>query len=839
MTDRDRRAAVIASTVFNGIDFIEIADATQMVLKVHFLNAVAVKGTLTGAPTITGGDVIRSVTVLPIADTNWGWDEEHVVLTIHVAAPGDFSIYRLAIPSPALDVFFNHTAFSFKAECPSDLDCAPAPEPCPPATADTPPINYLARDFASFRQALLDFSSLRYSGWQERSEADFGVMFLEALSAVADDFSYMQDRVAAEATLATATQRRSVIRHARLVDYEPSPSTSASVMLQFDVSAGVTSIAHGLGVNAVASDGSRIAFETGDSLVDRLIDPLTNKLRTAPPTSPASVIWNAGLIKPYWFDDSQRCLPAGATHMHVLGRGYDFKPGQSLLIETLPESSADTPIRQIVRLLEAGSVAGVWATEESDPLFLRPADPPGAHAPFMTVPTTPPAANEPTAVTRIAWQAADALTVDRDLTRTTVIGNIVPATQGRTISSEAFVVTAAPPGDPTPTTFIRTGPRQTLPTGGPGTQATTQLYALRNAPLTWLPQVTLDPSGRPLPEIVVTQQTDAGETVICSWFRWLLDADAFDNAFTIDAARFGPIARNSDTSIQTDYVSDSGDTLRFGDGSFGLVPDDGARFAATYRVGNGAAGNLASGAVREIGASGIAAGLLTVTNPLAARGGSDPESLTRVAQRAPQAFRAKTFRAVIPKDYQAAAETLPWVQRAGCVFRWTGSWLTVFTTPDPLGSETLTIDERTQLIDLLNRYRMAGYESYVPDPRYASVELEIEVCAKPTAFTGDVKSMIIDVLSPTRVLASAPGFFAPDNFTFGQPLERSALEATIQNVVGVAGVRCIHYRRRDRMRVFAEMPDLVAVAPNEIIRCDNDPNHAEHGTFSITVEGGR
>src|ERR1051326_7819324 len=28
-------------------------------------------------------------------------------------------------------------------------------------------------------------------------------------------------------SLATATQRRSVIRHARLVDYEPSPSTSA------------------------------------------------------------------------------------------------------------------------------------------------------------------------------------------------------------------------------------------------------------------------------------------------------------------------------------------------------------------------------------------------------------------------------------------------------------------------------------------------------------------------------------------------------------------------------------------------------------------------------------
>ena len=49
------------------------------------------------------------------------------------------------------------------------------------------------------------------------------MMLLELLSAVGDDLSYQQDRIAAEATLATATQRRSVIRHARLVDYEPRP----------------------------------------------------------------------------------------------------------------------------------------------------------------------------------------------------------------------------------------------------------------------------------------------------------------------------------------------------------------------------------------------------------------------------------------------------------------------------------------------------------------------------------------------------------------------------------------------------------------------------------------
>lgn len=840
MTPRDRRAAVLQSTQFNGIDFVEIGNHAQTVLNVHFLNDVPVKGTLGGQPTIDGGEVIRSVAVLSIADGDWGFDEKHVVLTLRVAAPGDFSTYRLSLPSPVLDPFFDHVPFSFKAGCPSDLDCRAALPPCPPLAGDAPPIDYLARDFLSFRQALLDFSALRYPDWQERSEADFGVMFLEALSALADDFSYLQDRIGAEASLPTATQRRSLVRHARLVDYEPAPMRSARVMLQFDVAPNADKIAQGLAVSAPAPDGSPIPFETGAGLAERLIDPLTGTLRPAPPSFPARPLWNAGQIRPYWFDDSQRCLRAGSTAMYVLGRGYDFRPGQYLLIDTAAESSADPPIRQIVQLVDAGDVAGVWAIEDSDALFPRPPDAPGVGPPFMTVAASPPAPLEPTAVTRILWRAADALAVDRDLTRTTVVGNIVPATQGRTVAGERFVVTSAAPGDQTPTTIVRTGARETLPDGTPGGTATTQLYPLVAGRLAWLVEpVPADAIAETLPEILLLQETDAGQAVIWRWFRWLLDAGQFDAAFTVDPARFTAIGRNSDNSSQVDYADDGGDTVRFGDGAFGLVPDDGAKFTATYRVGAGAAGNVAIGAISQLSAAAIAAGLVSVTNPLAASGGADQEPAARIQRLAPQAFRASTFRAVLPKDYQAAAETRPWVQRAGTAFRWTGSWLTVFTTPDPIGSEQVTVAERTELIDLLNRYRLAGYESYVPDPQYAAVDLAIDVCAQPTAFRGDVLSAVTAALSPAGPPGGPPGFFAPDNFTFGQPLERSLLEAAIQRVVGVAGVLCVRYRLRDRMVLYAEMPSLVAVATNQIIRCDNDPSRAERGSFQITVEGGR
>jgi hypothetical protein len=132
------------------------------------------------------------------------------VLTLHVAAPGDFSTYTLTLANALLDPYFDHVGFSFKARCPSTLDCEAPPIVCPPEPANPPPIDYLAKDFASFRSALSDFSALRYPAWQERSEADFGVMFMEALSSLADDLSYQQDRIAAG--LAETHERRSLVR---------------------------------------------------------------------------------------------------------------------------------------------------------------------------------------------------------------------------------------------------------------------------------------------------------------------------------------------------------------------------------------------------------------------------------------------------------------------------------------------------------------------------------------------------------------------------------------------------------------------------------------------------
>jgi hypothetical protein len=823
----DRRTQVIESASFNGIDFVEIANPTQMVLRVHFLNGVSV-GALSSPPLISGGETIPTVAVLPIAATDWGLDDGRVVLTLRVAAPGDFSLYTLSLSSPALDPLFDHIAFSFKALCPSDLDCETPSTPCPPLQGNAPPIDYLAKDFLSFRQALLDFSALRYPQWQERSEADFGVMFLEALSAIADDLSYAQDRVAAEAALVTATQRRSVVRHAQLVDYQPGPNLSSRVMLQFDVAAGVTQIADGLAVIARAPDATPIYFETGTGLAQRLIDSATGTLRVAPPQTAVSALWNSNMIEPYWYDDSERCLPAGATQMNVLGRGYGFQPGQKLLIETQAETTADPPLRQIVELTAVG--------EDCDRLYTRPAD--GSGPPFMTCASSPPAAEKPTAVTRITWGMSDALKVARDLTRTRVIGNLVCATQGITIANEVFAITTPAPGDrTTPATIVRTGPRPTTSDGAPGTPVPQQLYSLRQGTVAWLPAVS-GSAAAPGPEILLLETGALAQPIIWNWTDRIIDTAQFDTAYTLDCARFNPIGRNSDLSPQYEYAGDGGDTIRFGGNSFGVLPDDGSYFTVTYRVGVGAAGNVAAGAINQIAPGAAAGSILAVTNPLPATCGADRETLDAIRLNAPQAFRATRYRAVLPTDYEAAAETLSWVQRAGTSYRWTGSWPTVFTTVDPVGSETITIDQRSELINLLNRYRLAGYESYVPDPEFVSVDLAIDVCAAPTAFAGLVEAAILQALDPTGTPQQI-GFFNADNFTFGQSLERSRLEAAIQRVVGVAGVTCIRYRLRNRLGGLSEMPDSVVVGVKQIIRCDNDPNAPEHGSIHVSVSGGR
>jgi hypothetical protein len=780
---RDRYVALLESTTYNGIDFVDVDAVDRRILYVHFINAVAVE-TPTIAATITGGD---SVPIVPVAaidnTTDWSLDlEGRPILTVHAAIEGDFSNYILTLlNAPALDLAYATSTFSFKANCPSDFDCAPPPIVCPPDDTIVPPIDYLAKDFLSFRAALMDFSALRYPAWVERSEADFGMMFLEALSAVADDLSYLQDRVAAEAMLETATQRRSLVSLARLVDYEPRPATSATTLLQLTVS-GPGVVDPGARVFAASPDGGRIPFEVGTGLTDPNVYPVSDRV-------------NFG-IGPYWFDDRDQCWPQGATDLWVQGDGYGFTTGQAVLIQTdLPGDSQ----RRLVHLTAPGF-------ETTDPLF------------------------GDVAVTRIKWAADEALDRAIDLTRTQLGGNVVPATQGARVS-ETFTVGSAPSSTPNLALAIaRWGPN-----GNAAQPNWVYRYPLGQSPLAWLEGA--DASASPNPEIVVTQTRPTAQT--WQFVSSLLQAKAIDTDFTVDPVAWRAVAfSDTGAAIQYDIDGDAGATVRFGDGVFGAPPSDQDVFQVTYRVGVGAAGNVAEDTITQIDPASF--GLITeARNPFPVANGADAETRDHIVRMAPQAFRAVQYRAVRPEDYEAAAESLAWVEKAGTAFRWTGSWATVFTSVDPRGVEQISLDHQTALVELLNRRRLAGYESYAPPPDYLSLDLKIKVCADPGWLDGDVEAAVLDRLGSATRADDAAGFFFADRFTFGSPLYRSRLEAAIQGVPGVLGVSAITYRQRGSFNGFVDLPEVVAPSTRQILRVDNDPSWPERGTIRIIVEGGR
>ena len=74
-------------------------------------------------------------------------------------------------------------------------------------------------------------------------------------------------------------------------------------------------------------------------------------------------------------------------------------------------------------------------------------------------------------------------------------------------------------------------------------------------------------------------------------------------------------------------------------------------------------------------------------NPLAARGGTEPEPVAEAKLFAPHSFRKLLQRAIIANDYQALAARNRKLQRASAALAWTGSWFEADVAVDPLGSE--------------------------------------------------------------------------------------------------------------------------------------------------------
>ncbi len=821
MSAPDRITALLGQDRVTGIDFIYV-HPDQMKLDIFFLRKVSDLITIPQLPaslTATDIKIYSPESFLPEieVDTIIGWqlpaDGPHV-LQIKTKQPGDFSLYNFIINDNRIDPYFNDISFSFKANCPSDLDCKPPEHECPPEELIDFPIDYLARDFWSYRSALLDFASLRYPDWADRLEADAGVMMAELMSALGDEMAYYQDRVSREAYLETATQRRSIRRHARLVDYHMQDGLGASGWLDFTMDAGILALPAGKNVFSLSDDNTRVDFEVGKNIHEIYL----GKTYTVAAAS--------NEFAPHLWDEDDTCLPVGSTELYITGHHNadlafnDFptggKGGRWVLLKTNPTDPAQPQRSQLVRL--------TTVTDTTDPVFN-------------------------VNITHLVWEDEHALTNEFDLTHLTVRGNIVPATAGKT--ETAFFMVEDTISSLTPlqiTAFGDVYKGETVNRLGHD-ETNVHLFTLpksQSQPLVYLGKENLHYN---LPEIIVEEMIFlAGNWIPKSppqadWeYRntlvGVLSSKPIDNHYTLDDGSWQRVVgyqRTGEEIEHLDYAMNNGVTVRFGDGEFGKIPDKGTVFKVRYRLGGTRRSNIAADTLKNLEPkiSGVA-----VTNPLPSSGGMDPETPAELRQLAPDAFRAVTYRAVRPEDYAEAAERLPWVQKAGSVFRWTGSWLTAFVTPDPKGKVVLETANRVDLTNQLNRFRQAGREVNVQDPVYASIDLEIEICVAADAYSGQVKEKVFIAMMGKKGLRPQEGYFSPDRFTFGTFLERSTLEAAIQDVPGVKAIEKIYFRRRGwfEKRLFAELS--YDPGKNTIIRIANDPLHPEQGTLKLYTHGG-
>ena len=450
-----------------------------------------------------------------------------------------------------------------------------------------------------------------------------------------------------------------------------------------------------------------------------------------------------------------------------------------------------------------------------------------------------------TDITRLAWEAVHALPFEMELEHLTVQGNIVPITAGQT-QEHMFVVGEAVEDLGLPETEAARLSRAVERCGNDASGSPCVKY-LQTLPdpeglkLVWLG----DSPAEAAPEIHLQEVNFDGVdwqsgTIEWQWQRALLgvySSHPEDFHFTLEDGSWRRVVgywRDGREVIHNDYAANEGTTLTFGDGAFGRVPAEGTQFRMTYRLGNGTRAHAAPDAINQLV---VPVALVEgVNNPFGIHNGADPETPEEVRRFAPQAFSSVTYRAVRAEDYAEAAERLPWVQRAGAKLRWTGSWLSLFATPDPFGSTELSEEQYLDMARQLDRFRQAGREVYVAYPKYADLDLQINVCVQPHAYRGAVKESLLAVLVGSEVVG--PGYFSADNFTFGTPLRRTQLEAVVQNTSGVRAILSMQFRRRGQFdwRDFTEL--AYEVNMDEVIRIENDPLHPARGGLKLVMEGG-
>lgn len=868
--NEQRRHRVRANQNLNGLDYLEVSD-DQRTLTVYFLGK-APQVILKENVSITGGRRIRDLRVIAVEIHRQEEPDLDDYLEVVVDRPGDFSTYTLSLvqldengkptnkPLQGFDPRYSQLNFSFKINCPSDLDCKSPEVICPPKEQIEPEINYLAKDYASFRQLILDRLSLILPDWQERHVPDLGITLVEILAYIGDRLSYYQDAVATEAYLDTARQRISVRRHTRLVDYHMHEGCNARALVcvetDFDLSLKPENFYFITAFDNPPNSSKILTLTSPTNQTLTLTSPLlrgnegdlpgeiTNKtvnlddLRNVPfsqyevfePLTTKSTIdlyKVQNKISFYTWGDRQCCLSRGATtatlkvelnESNKSQQELNLKIGDILIFEEVKGAKTGNPAdadlnhRHGVRLTKV--------TPGIDELYNQP-------------------------IVEIEWAQSDALPFPLCLSGIGPVpecalledisiarGNVILVDHGRTIKKPEFLG------------CVEVKETQAK-CEAEGRLADTILVPspfrphLQEKPLTFSQPLNSNSPVSTLFKQDPRQALPQIKKMIGKRFVFDSPVEEIETKWTSKYDLLSSKSDDQDFVVEID--NDGRAHLRFGNGELGKLPEAEMCFETTYRVGNGQQGNVGAEAISYIVfRTNVPNGVnLQARNPLAAQGGMSSELLDEVKLFAPHAFRKQLERAITADDYVSLAQLHPKVQSAAATLRWMGSWYEVLVAIDPLSQETIDEKLLQEIARFLYPYRRVGHDLVVVAAQYVPLDIELNICVLPNYLRAHVKTALMQVFSNRNLPDGKRGFFHPDNLIFGQGIALSKLVAIAQQVPGVESVTVKKLERLYEGPNQEIENGFLPIGSLEIARVDNDPNFPENGQFRLTLKGGR
>lgn len=265
-----------------------------------------------------------------------------------------------------------------------------------------------------------------------------------------------------------------------------------------------------------------------------------------------------------------------------------------------------------------------------------------------------------------------------------------------------------------------------------------------------------------------------------------------------------------------DIDAEDAATLMFGDGQFGQIPPVDSTIRVTYRIGGGRAGNVGARTITVL-KEGVSEGRVTITNPQAASGGADRESLENARRQAPGVFRSLR-RAVTREDYVALSENFPGVARANAVAPGR-TYVDLYIVPQGFN---LTNDLRARLLRYFEDKRMVTTQVFVRQPRYVRVYVALIIGISPTFYRED---------AVRRVEEALLALFEVEQLDFGQTLYLSKIFEAAEAIQGVDFVDVTQFQGTPQGTTPTEtiVQSRIAISSGEFPRL---------GSLDITPEGG-